>query len=99
MGGYEAVLEGAADRIVTMAENAQRARIDADLIPIRAEATALVMATFGVTFLPWLLILGAIGLVIAGYETAAWVTGAVGLLGTGAQIINATRRPAPARKS
>lgn len=91
--GYEAVLPGAADRIVTMAEKAQQARIDVDVIPIKAEARALIVATIGVTFLPWLLILSAVALALSGRETAAWVAGAVGLLGSGAQIIQATRRP------
>ena len=76
-----------------MAERAQQARIDVDVIPIKAEAKALIIATFGVTFTPWLLIVSAVGLALSGRETAAWVAGAVGLLGGGAQIIQATRRP------
>lgn len=76
-----------------MAENAQQARIDVDVVPIRAEARALLMATFGVTYLPWLLIVAAVVLALTGLETAAWITGAVALIGGGAQTIQATRRP------
>lgn len=91
--GYETVHPGSADRILTMAEKAQQARIDADLVPIRAEATALVVATVGVTFMPWVVVAAAIVFALNGLDVAAWIAGALGALGGGAQIIQATRRP------
>ncbi len=91
--GYETVLPGSADRILTMAEKAQQARIDVDVVPIRAEATALVIATVGVTFMPWLVVAAAIVFALNGMDVAAWIAGAIGALGGGAQIIQATRRP------
>lgn len=91
--GYEDVLPGAADRILTMAERAQQASVDARLIPVRAEATTLKMATFGVTFLPWFLIGLAALLLVTGHEVGAIVAGLAGLVGGGPQVIAATRRP------
>lgn len=70
-----------------------QAQIDARLVPIRAEAWALKVATVGVTFMPWFAILAAIAFVVAGYDVAAVVSAAVGVVGSGAQIIQATRRP------
>lgn len=89
-----------ADRIMTMAEQAQSARIEADLAPIRAEAWALRMATFAVAFFPWLALGLAAMLVVTGNPAAAAVAGAVGLGTAGPQIIAATRRPkAPTAKA
>ena len=90
---YERILPGAADRMMSMAEEAQRAAIDVDLVPIRAEAWALRVATVAVAFFPWVAILGGVALLVAGYDTAGYLAGLVGILSAGPQIIAATRRP------
>jgi len=93
--GYEAVMPGLADRIVRMSEATLQADIDSDLIPIRAEAAALKMATFAISFFPWLAVAAALVLLVAGQDAAGVIVGAVGLLSAGPQIIQATRRPRP----
>lgn len=92
MAGYESVLPGLADRIVTMAEKAQEAHHETQLVPLRAEARAFGMATFGVTFLPWLLGAAAITFALMGMDTIAIVTGLGAAVSAGPQIIGATRR-------
>jgi hypothetical protein len=72
---------------------AQQARIDAELIPIRAEAWALKVATLGVTFLPWVAAGLAAVFALNGQNTAALVSGLFTVASGGAQIIYATRRP------
>lgn len=91
--GYEQIQDGLADRIVTMAERAQAARIEADLAPIRAEAWALKVATVAVSFFPWLGIGIAALLVTTGNPAAAGIAAALGMGAAGPQIIAATRRP------
>lgn len=92
LAGYEAVLPGLADRIVTMAEKAQDAYHETQLVPLRSEARAFGMATFGVTFLPWLLGGAAITFAIVGLDVIAIVTGLGAAVSAGPQIIGATRR-------
>ena len=92
-GGYESVLPGSAERILRMAEHAQQARIDADLVPLRAEAFSLKAATIGVSFFPWLAVTGALVLAALGESAAAIIAGLVGVFSAGPQIIQATRRP------
>lgn len=96
--GYEDVLPGSADRILRMAEEAQRAHIEADLTPIKAEAFALRAATVGVSFFPWLAVAAALALVAAGQNAAAAIAGLAGLFSAGPQIIAATRRPQQKRQ-
>ncbi|HLS03951.1 MAG TPA: DUF2335 domain-containing protein [Actinomycetales bacterium] len=93
LGGYENVLPGSADRILRMAEESQRAAIEAELTPIRAEAWALKVATVGVALLPWFLFLIAGVLVFTGNEISAIIAAAGGFLTGGPQVIASTRRP------
>lgn len=93
--GYEQVLPGAADRIMAMAEHALHAEIQTQQRESRAEATAFVGAALGVSYLPWFLFAIAGLLAIKGLETAAIITGAAGLLSSGPQIINASKRAKP----
>ncbi|MDR6867550.1 hypothetical protein J2Y69_002154 [Microbacterium resistens] len=72
---------------------AQQARIDAELIPIRAEAWSLKVATLGVTFLPWLAAILAVFFVVNGLDTAALISGLFSAATGGVQIIQAVRRP------
>lgn len=51
--GFEEVLPGAADRILSMAEKRQQAEIDQQLMTSRAEAHAFVGAAWAVSFFPW----------------------------------------------
>lgn len=81
--------------VFDMVKKQQQAEIDVKLIPIRAEAFALRAATVGVAFLPWVLIGASIVFAFRGQDVAAIISGAVGVLTGGAQIIHATRRPTP----
>jgi len=76
-----------------MAERAQQARIDVDLVPIRAEAHSLVLATVAVSFFPWVAIAAAVVFAVLGHNTAAIISGVVGVAGGGVQIIQALRTP------
>lgn len=89
--GYENISPGFADRIIGMAEHALDATTEMDLTDRRAEAFALKAATVGVTFFPWIAIVCATILAVAGLPFAALLTGAAGLLVAGPQIIAAVR--------
>lgn len=90
---YERAHPGLADRIVRMAEDSLQAEIDSDMVPIRAEARALLSATIAVAFLPWVILIAALALLIAGYETAGVIAGAAGLISAGPQVIQSARLP------
>lgn len=90
--GYEDVSSGLANRIVTMAEKSLQAQIDVDVIPIKAEARALVIATIAVAYLPWLLVAATVVLVALGYHGAAIGTGIASGVTAGPSIIQATRK-------
>ena len=95
LAAFDQIEPGLAREIVDMVRAEQQAQIDSRLVPIRAEAFALKVATFGVAFFPWMTIFSAIALVIAGFDVAAMIAGVVGVVSVGPQIIAATRRPAP----
>lgn len=78
--------------IFDMVKANQQAQIDARLVPIHAEASALKAATIAVAFFPWLAIIGAVFLAAKGYDTAATISAIVGVASAGPQIIAATRR-------
>ncbi|MGC0143190.1 DUF2335 domain-containing protein [Pseudactinotalea sp. Z1732] len=92
LSGFENVVPGSAERIIRMAEESHRARIEVERVPVDAEAFALRASTVGVSFLPWLIILLAGGLIIAGESAAGIIAGLVGVIAVGPQIIAATRR-------
>lgn len=79
--------------IIETIQSAQQARIDAELIPIRAEAWSLKVATVGVTFLPWVAAGIAVVFAIKGLDTAALISGIFSVATGGAQILHAVRRP------
>jgi len=81
--------------IIETIQSAQQARIDAELIPIRAEAWALKVATVGVTFLPWIAAGLAGVFAILGHDTAALISGIFSVATGGVQILHAVRRPRP----
>ena len=89
---YERAVPGLANRIVSMAEREQRTKHKALMIPLRAEASAFVMSTFAVSFMPWALFLIAAVLLWHGEQVAALISGAAGTIASGPQIIAATRR-------
>ena len=93
--GFEQVLPGAANRILRMAEQRQRAEIENQQVIARAEARAFVSASWAVSFLPWVLAALTVGLLIAGESGAAAMTALGTAISAGPQIIAATR---PARK-
>ncbi|MGU3424044.1 hypothetical protein ACLBWV_03840 [Microbacterium paraoxydans] len=79
--------------IIETIQSAQQARVDAELIPIRAEAWALKVATVGVTFLPWIAAGIAVVFALQGLDTAALISGIFSVATGGAQILHAVRRP------
>lgn len=79
--------------IIETIQSAQQARIDAELIPIKAEAWALKVATVGVTFLPWIAAGIAVVFALQGLDTAALISGIFSVATGGAQILHAVRRP------
>lgn len=89
--GYEQVLSGAADRILTMAEKTHAAEIENQRITTRAEARAFLGAAWAVAFFPWLLGIATIGLLIAGEPASAALTGLATAFSIGPQIIAETR--------
>lgn len=89
--GFEEVLPGAADRILSMAEKRQQAEIDQQLMTSRAEARAFVGAAWAVSFFPWALTLLTAGLLAVGQTMPAAAAGIAAALSAGPQIIAATR--------
>jgi len=79
--------------IIETIQSAQQARIDAELIPIKAEAWALKVATVGVTFLPWVAAGIAVVFALQRLDTAALISGLFSAATGGAQILHAVRRP------
>ena len=73
--GFEEVLPGAADRILSMAEKRQQAEIDQRIMTSRAEARAFVGAAWAVSFFPWALTLLTAGLLAAGQTIPATAAG------------------------
>lgn len=88
---YERAFPGAADRIIRMSEKALDAEIERERTPIKAEAIAFVSTSIAVAWLPWIMLIGAVILAVAGASTAATIVGALGVMGGGAQIIQAVR--------
>lgn len=75
------------NRLLAMAEREQQAHIDADLLPIKAEAYAYRFAVTVVSLFPTLLVVLGIFLIIQGFDIAGYVASVVGVIGGGAQII------------
>lgn len=98
LGGYHSIDPQIARDIVDMAIDAQNARIQAELIPLRAEAHALRIATTCVALMPIFALVVAAFFATKGMDTAALIAGAFGMVGGGAQIIHATRAPRQARQ-
>lgn len=74
-GAFERALPGAADRILTMAENRQTAEIENQRLMTRAEARAFLGSAWAVSFLPWGLLVATVILGIYGQPVAATLTG------------------------
>lgn len=90
---YERLVPGTAAWILRTGEASLQAEIDQDVIPVKAEARALVAATIAVSYFPWVAIIGAVALIFAGEQGAAVVAGVAGLVTIGPQVIQATRKP------
>jgi hypothetical protein len=88
---FEQVSAGLAECIVAMAEERQKAEIERDGVPIRAEAAALKATAVAVTALPWGVLAAVVILVATGNGGAALITAAAGLLATGPQLVSALR--------
>ncbi|MDR1153068.1 MAG: DUF2335 domain-containing protein, partial [Bifidobacteriaceae bacterium] len=80
--GYEQVLPGAADRILTMAEQAQVAEISHDRTVTRAYAAAYLMTAC----VPIGMILLAAVCAVTGLTAGAWVAGILGAIGIVPQV-------------
>lgn len=93
--GYEQVLPGGADRIMTMAEKALDAEIASQRTTDRAEALAFVGAALAVSWLPWFLFATAAFLALKGLDTAALIAAIAGAVSGGPQIIQAAKRMKP----
>lgn len=98
--GYEQVLPGAADRIMTMAEKSLDMEISdreqqsvALLENQRDENCAMKITAFGFTFLPWLGFISAIACAAFGFQTASWISALGGAVSAGPQIINSIKHP------
>lgn len=81
-----------ANRIMTMAEKSLDAEIKSDLIPAKAEARALLIATASGSLLPWGILIAGLVLILTGNDGIGFVAVAVGLLAYAPQIIASTRR-------
>ena len=88
---FERALPGAADRILTMAENRQTAEIENPRIMTRAEAQAFLGSAWAVSFLPWGLLVATAILAIAGQSVAAVLSALAAGATAGPQIIAASR--------
>lgn len=89
--GYKLVDPSMPGRILAMAEREQKAQIDSDLLPIRAEAYSYKFAVTMVSSLPMALIILGVILVLAGKDSAGYVAAMAGIIGGGAQIIGLVR--------
>ncbi|WP_225433075.1 MULTISPECIES: DUF2335 domain-containing protein [Bifidobacterium] len=97
--GYERVLAGSADRIVTMAEKAldsqiegEKAAREIEAADHRAENMSMMVASFAFSFLPWVAFISATVCAAAGNNTAAAFGGIIGVVSAGPQIIDAVKR-------
>ena len=94
-GAFERTQPGAADRILTMAENRQAAEIENQRLTTRAEARAFLGSAWAVAFLPWGLLVATVILGIYGQPVAATLTGVATAVSAGPQIIAASRSNKP----
>lgn len=104
--GYEAVLPGAADRIVRMAEKDQDSLIAAregDIkdrhVAAEAEAAALKVTVYGFAGLPYVLTATAIVMACLDKDLQALVSGVSAAVSFTPQVINAIRRKSDKDKS
>lgn len=91
LAGFENVLPGAADRIVTMAQQAQAATIALNTRMADAEASSLKFAAYATASLPYAL--GVLGIAFAyfGQDVGATVAGIAAAVGLGPQLISAIK--------
>lgn len=89
--GYKRVDPSMPGRIMSMAEKEQKAHIDADLLPIRAEAYAYRFAVTTITLFPPLLVLLGILLILNEKDIAGYIATVMGVIGGGYQIIGSIR--------
>lgn len=92
LAAYNDIEPGFADRIVRMAEKSLDAAIEADVVPIRAEAFGFTFATVSLSLLPWAALIGGFVLILLGEDGIGWTAAVVGLVAIAPQIISATRR-------
>lgn len=97
--GYERVLPGSADRIVAMAEKSLASQVeDAQAIrrieagDHRAENISMVVASVAFSFLPWLAFILATVCALAGNGMMAAISGGVGIVTAGPQVIDSIKR-------
>lgn len=95
LAAYHAIDPDFAKGIISTVQSAQQARIDAELIPIKAESWSLRVAAFAVAFLPWVAAGIAVVFAFKGMDTAALISGLFSAFSGGAQVISAIRRPPP----
>ena len=88
---YDSVLPGAADRILAMAEQRQANELEMQMTTTRAEARSFLGASWAVAFFPWGLAIITAGLLVAGENASASITGLATAFTAGPQIIAAAR--------
>lgn len=98
-GGYERVLPGSADRIVTMAEKSLDAQIEdtkaaraIEAADHKAENVSVVIASVAFSFLPWVAFGAAVICAAFGNNVGTFIGSAVGVISAGPQIIDSVKR-------
>ena len=88
---YKKIDPSLPDRIVSMAEREQQAQIDADLIPIRAEAFVYRFGATIISAIPLGMIAAGVTLLAVGHDVMGYVATAIGVIGGGAQFVTSLR--------
>lgn len=96
--GYEQVLNGAADRILTMAERSLDAEIadrvsfrEAEAHSKRAENTSMIIASVAFSFLPWVGFIAAIVCAFTGNNLGTAIGSMISVISAGPQIIDSIK--------
>lgn len=97
--GYERVLPGSADHIVTMAEKSLDSQIEdtraaraIEAADHKAENVSMVIASVAFSFLPWVAFGAAIICAAFGNNVGTFIGSAVGVISAGPQIIDSVKR-------
>lgn len=97
--GYERVLPGSANRIMTMAEKSlnieaedRKAAREMEAADRKAENVGLIVASIAFSFLPWVGFISAVIFAALGNNTATVVGSVIGAITAGPQIIDAVKK-------